>query len=86
MEKDVVIKSLQDGICKVVFTKVNGDNRIMHCTLSEELLPPQKDIEEEITKKKKPNDAVLAVYDVDQKGWRSFRWDSLKEISTEYNL
>lgn len=77
--------SLHQGICKVVFTKKNGDERIMHCTLQESMLPEQMDIEEEI-QKKKPNPDVLAVWDVEAKGWRSFRWDSIKNFSTEFNL
>jgi hypothetical protein len=46
------------------------------------MLPPQKDIEEQI-QKKKPNNDVLAVYDTKAPGWRSFRWDSLKEFNNQ---
>ena len=53
----------------------------MHCTLSEEFLPAQVDLEEAI-QKKAPNNDVLAVWDVEVNGWRSFRWDSLKEFGT----
>ena len=34
----------------------------------------------EETKERKVNEDVLAVYDVDAEGWRSFRWDSLTQI------
>ena len=85
MTNDEMKDSLHKGICKVVFTKKNGDERIMHCTLQESMLPEQMDIEEEI-QKKKPNPDVLAVWDVEAKGWRSFRWDSIKDFSTEFNL
>ena len=79
IDKDNVVKSLKNGVCKVVFTKANGDNRVMHATLNESMLPEQIDLEEVIQKKtKKPNPNVLAVFDVEAKGWRSFRWDSLK--------
>jgi len=77
--------SLHQGICKVVFTKKNGDERIMHCTLQESMLPEQVDVEE-LIQKKKPNPDVLAVWDVEAKGWRSFRWDTIKDFSTEFNL
>jgi esterase/lipase superfamily enzyme len=77
--------SLHQGICKVVFTKKNGDERIMHCTLQESMLPEQIDVEE-LIQKKKPNPDVLAVWDVEAKGWRSFRWDTIKDFSTEFNL
>jgi hypothetical protein len=49
------------------------------------MLPEQLDIEEAI-QNKKPNPDVLAVWDVEAKGWRSFRWDSIKDFSTEFNL
>jgi hypothetical protein len=58
----------------------------MHATLNETMLPPQIDIEEEIQKKaKKPNPDVLAVYDVNAPGWRSFRWDSVTDFNAEFN-
>lgn len=85
MTNDEMKDSLHKGICKVVFTKNNGDERIMHCTLQESMLPEQIDIEEQI-QKKKPNPDVLAVWDVEAKGWRSFRWDTIKDFSTEFNL
>lgn len=75
--------ALHAGICEVTFTKVNGDERVMTCTLNEEFLPAQLDVEEAIEKKtKKPNPSVLAVYDTKAEGWRSFRWDALKDFKT----
>lgn len=85
LDRDNVVKSLKNGVCKIVFTKANGDERLMHATLNESILPPQQDVEEYI-QKKKPNPNTLAVWDTDAGGWRSFRWDSVKEFSTEFNL
>jgi len=85
IDKEQTMKDLKNGICKVIFTKANGDDRVMHCTLNESMLPAQKDIEEEI-QKKKPNPNALAVWDTENNGWRSFRWDSIKEFKTEFNL
>jgi hypothetical protein len=85
LDKEDVKQKLHEGICKIVFTKANGDTRIMHCTLNEALLPEQVDLEEAV-QKKAPNADVLAVWDVENSGWRSFRWDSVKEFSTEHNL
>ena len=85
INKDQIIEDLHKTICRLVFTKANGDERVMHCTLQESMLPEQVDIEESI-QKKKPNPDVLAVWDVEAKGWRSFRWDSVKEFTTEFNL
>lgn len=85
VDKDNALKSLKNGICKVLFTKANGEDRLMHCTLNESILPEQIDIEE-VIQKKKPNPNAVAVWDTDVGGWRSFRWDSIKEFSTEFNL
>ena len=52
----------------------------MTCTLREESLPAQKDVEEVISAKT-PNQDVLAVFDTINQGWRSFRWDSLKRVN-----
>ena len=79
-DKDDILNSLHETICKLVFTKANGETRVMHCTLSEKFLPAQVDLEEAI-QKKKPNPDALAVWDVEANGWRSFRWDSLQDFS-----
>jgi esterase/lipase superfamily enzyme len=76
LTKEDVQSLLHDGICEITFTKVNGEERVMKCTLNEKLLPKQIDLEEAI-QKKKPNPDVLAVWDITAEGWRSFRWDSL---------
>lgn len=83
-DKEDITKKLHEGICKIIFTKTNGDTRIMHCSLNESLLPEQVDLE--VVQKKAPNPDVLAVWDVENSGWRSFRWDSVKEFSAEHNL
>ena len=84
MNQQEIKAALHANVCTVTFTKVNGDERVMQCTLKEDLLPAQTDIEEAIEKKsKKPNPDVLAVFDVTAQGWRSFRWDSLKDFKLE---
>lgn len=85
LNKEVILDALHTGICVVTFTKKNGDERVMSCTLNEEILPEQIDLEEAI-QKKKPNPDVLAVWDTDIGAWRSFRWDSVKDFKKEINL
>ena len=83
--KEDILKALHEGICVVTFTKKNGEERVMSCTLNEEFLPAQIDIEEAI-QKKKPNPDAIAVWDTDKGDWRSFRWDSVKDFKKEINL
>lgn len=83
--KSEIIESLKNSICKVVFTKVNGEERTMSCTLNEDILPEVvKEIEEKAPREKSKD--ALAVWDTDKGAWRSFRWDSLKEFKTEIHL
>ena len=79
MDKSEVKRQLTEKVCDIEFTKVNGELRKMKATLLEVLLPQQTDVEEEI-QKRKPNSDVLAVWDTEAEGWRSFRWDKLKSI------
>ena len=83
-DKTLIKETLHKTICRVVFTKVNGEERVMHCTLNESMIPQITEETEKRTKKENPE--VQAVYDVDSQGWRSFRWDSLKEFKSDLNL
>ena len=85
LEKDSIIETLHETICKVTFTKVNGEERIMYCTLNESMIPKTEDATE-AKRTKKENPEVQAVYDVKAAGWRSFRWDSVKEFTSELNV
>lgn len=71
-----LVNNLKSGVVNVTFTKVDGTVRKMRCTLKEDVLPAQVDLEESI-QKRKPNDNVLSVWDLDNNGWRSFRKDSV---------
>ncbi len=79
-KREALVKSLQKNIMNVVFTKVNGEERKMSCTLNEALLPEKTWREELDESKKKENLEVLAVWDVDIDAWRSFRLDSIKDL------
>jgi hypothetical protein len=80
-ERDTILKDLREYVIEVHFTKVNGEDRIMRCTLRPDLLPPTyvKDITEEKEFHQKNTD-VIAAWDVQNRGWRSFRIDSVKYV------
>ena len=76
MKRKTLLEGLKKNVMKVTFTKVNGDERGMRCTLHDSVLPDQP-----ISGiKKKENMDVLSVWDLDNDGWRSFRLDSIKEV------
>lgn len=72
---------LKMGPVTVTFTKKDGSERIMECTLQPELLPKVelKEGEEKAPRKKSAD--VVAVYDIEANGWRSFAIKSVKKIS-----
>ena len=75
-QNEYLKNALHEGIVEVVFIKKDGTERKMKCTLKADLLPAQTDLEEAV-QKKTPNPDVLAVWDVENSGWRSFRYDSI---------
>lgn len=71
-EYETLKNLLKTNVMVVTFNKVNGDKRIMNCTLREDVLP---EYDSDSTRKKSDN--VLSVWDVDRGDWRSFRYDSV---------
>jgi hypothetical protein len=71
------------GPTTVIFTKKDGTERVMNCTTSANIVP-LVEIKESVEKKeKKANDEVMPVYDIEAKAWKSFRWDSVKQVRFE---
>ena len=75
VDVDLLNKYLHECVVTVTFTKANGDERVMRATLKSDLLPVTQQVN---TTKSNPNTA--RVYDIDVEGWRSFRYDSIREI------
>lgn len=74
--KEELSKLLKKNKMTIAFSKVDGSYREMKCTLLDEFLPENKQID---VKDNHPN--VIAVWDVENEGWRSFRLNSI--ISAE---
>ena len=72
---------LKQNVLVVDFTKLDGAKRVMTCTLREDMKPlPEKKEPLSQEKVRKVSDAVVSVWDVNAKGWRSFRYDRIKNI------
>lgn len=75
-------ESLQSGLC-VTFTKKDGSERKMQCTLIENKIPtdkrPKGESDSETTS---TSGSAVRVFDTEVGEWRSFRWDSV--IKLEY--
>ena len=79
-KRETLVEGLKNNLIKVRFIKVNGDERVMNCTLHESILPEKPIDGYPSTIKRKENKDVLSVWDIDSDGWRSFRLDSIKEF------
>jgi hypothetical protein len=79
--RDGLIDMLRHNIVTVTFTKVNGDERVMKCTLRSELIPNASIRNGELVVEQKSTSNNVAVWDVDASGWRSFRVENVKNIS-----
>jgi len=75
--KEWLKKMLMFDRTEVVFTKKDGTERKMLCTIN------QNYINEEAKPKgtgRVKSDEALAVFDVELQEWRSFRFDSIKSV------
>ena len=80
-DRDSLLNDLRNGVIEVHFTKVDGSQRAMRCTLKKNLLPVsyQQDVQEqnEETGFHQRNPEVIACWSTGDNGWRSFRVDSV---------
>lgn len=84
MNRNELIEQLKTGPVTITFTKINGSERIMHCTLNDAFISSDDRMSTMAghEPKKQVNEKVLAVWDIENNGWRSFRIDSVTNIKT----
>lgn len=75
---------LAEQIVEVTFIKKDGSNRVMRCTLNKDIIPVNK-LPAGSGSIRKPNPDVFSVFDTDIHDWRSFRKDSIIQISFPKN-
>ena len=86
LDRDTISSMLKEHICEVTFTKVNGEVRVMPCTLMESVIPSapvhatNTDNPVDFPKVKVPNLATLSAYCLDKKEWRSFRVANVLDV------
>jgi len=74
-DRDLLVHALRTSVVRLEFTKKSGEYRVMKATLKEDMIPSEHQPSGEGVLK---TAEVRPVYDLDNMGWRSFRWDSLK--------
>jgi hypothetical protein len=87
--REQISKMLQENICEVTFTKVNGEVRVMPCTLDSKIVPPAPEpkVHETSTdnpidfpKVKKVNLDSMSVWCMDKQSWRAFRVANVTDV------
>ena len=85
MNREKIVEQLHKGVCTVFFTKSDGSERTMHCTLNPNFAPSMpQNLQEQTSRSKNPD--AIAVWDTDFDAWRSFRIDKIIEFNTPQTL
>jgi len=73
---------LSQNVVVVDFNKLNGDKRVMTCTLREDMKPPATKNDTMSQKKVREinREELVSVWDVNAKGWRSFRYNRINSV------
>lgn len=71
--RDQLVELLEENVMTVTFRKISGDERVMRCTLKDDLLP----VREQNKPSRTQSQHAVIVWDLDLSNWRSFRIDSL---------
>jgi hypothetical protein len=64
----------------ITFTKVDGTERVMKCTLEAAKLPPVVIKEDAKPRKETTSTKALRVFDIEKNEWRSFTIKNIKRI------
>lgn len=83
--KDECVSNLKNDIVKIVFTKVNGEQRVMYGSLRENYVQPlvKQQLDKDATKKiKAENPNLVNVIDLELNQFRSFDINRLISFET----
>lgn len=78
IKREDIIKKLTDKVCKVVFLKANGEERIMNATLKEDVVKPLMEGVNHAGRACNP--MQIRCVDMDKNEWRSFNLEKLISI------
>lgn len=83
--REVLLELLSRELVQVTFNKLNGDERVMTCTLRSSYLPEAKrDDALSQTKVRNLEEKTIVVWDTNANAWRSFRYDRVTKIETVF--
>jgi len=80
-EYESLMDTLKKNILEVTFTKVNGETRVMPCTLATNLLPVTEQPKvSETNADYSVNKSVIRAFAIDKQAWRSFRVENVLSV------
>jgi hypothetical protein len=82
MTRQDIKELLRDSVAEISFTKKDGTERIMKCTLQSNLIPEEHTPKGTSTAKE--NLDIINVFDLDKIGWRSFLVDNVQYVKTAH--
>mgnify|MGYP001179048688 CR=1 FL=1 len=74
-----LLEQLRKETLVVTFNKLNGDERIMTCTKSFDIIPEEHKPKTD----KEPKEGNVTVWDTNAKGWRSFKYDRITKVEKQ---
>lgn len=77
MTREDMVNGLREGVCRVIFKKIDGEERDMQCTLQIDSIPEEK----RPKTGKQYNEAVIRAFDINKQEFRSFRVDNVISFS-----
>jgi hypothetical protein len=78
-----ILELLHESVCEVTFKKVDGELRVMQCTLKADLLPVKQTLTEDSALKTPRTKApgVISAWSLDRQDWRSFRINNVITVT-----
>jgi len=70
---------LKETVLVVTFNKLDGAERVMTCTKSFDIIPEEHKPKTD----KKPPAGNVTVWDINAKGWRSFKYDRVTKVEVD---
>ena len=76
---DDLLEQLRKNTLVITFNKLNGDERVMTCTKSFDIIPEEHKPKTD----KQPKEGNVTVWDINAKGWRSFKYDRVTKVEEQ---
>lgn len=77
---DAIVDQLRSSVLEVSFVKVDGDTRVMPCTLLTEYMPEASEAKVQKVDDYSVNKSVIRAFAIDKQAWRSFRLENVTGV------